>query len=334
MSEEQPRRLPYKRKLLELLPEVLPASPENALTGTELVAKLRQHGFSDGKDNSLHSWFSSFAQDPTTPIARVANGHGYFLRSQEMASAAPDVALDADDGRGRDIQLEEKFRALFLRWCENRSEHPVSLNHNESIKRTAGLNKWKFPDVIAVRWDVLHQESQDEFDENALDVMRGLGEPPFDLISSELKVEIRPSNLRHSFFQCLSNSRWANVAQLVVAAPISDQNVVEELARLGSAHDIDILSFGLSERFLRDLPTADKVRGMATNDVEKLLQAVTVTTIATSAPASPLDWEQLRDLQKQHFAINDILEWIARCLKDKRPYPFEVWFKTLKRKKH
>jgi hypothetical protein len=335
MSEEQQKRLPYKRRLLELLPTVLPASPEDALTGTELVAKLRQIGFLDGKDASLHSWFSSFAKDPTTPIARVANRNGYFLRLFEGSSFTSDneQPTEVTDSAGRDVQLEEKFRALYIKWCQSQGQFPVLLNHNEGAKRPSGINRWKYPDVISLQWNVLHAESAEEFDENTLDVMQGLGEPPFELISSELKVDLRPSNLREAFFQCVSNSRWAHMAQLVVASAISDDSVVAELARLGPSYEVTVLSFGLTADILRELPSADKIRIMTAQEADPLLQKISVQAIATGGSDDQIDWEQLRDLQKQHDTVDDILEWIARCLKDKQPHSFDAWSKNLKKKK-
>jgi len=332
MAAETKKQKTYKHQILELLPSILPQSPSDALTGTQLIVKLRQKGLKGSTDNSLHAWFSAFAKDPTTPIARVANGHGYFLRPELSGSFSSTGTETAQESAGRDFQAEEKFRALYLKWCESRGELPVLLNHNESAKKAAGLNKWKFPDVVTVRWDVLHDDDEGEFDENTLDVMRGLGEPPFDLISTELKVDLRAANLRESFFQCVSNSKWANVSQLVVAGPISDQSVVEELARLGSSYEVDVLSFGLSHEQFKSLPTADKIRAMSNKDADALLQNVTVAGIATGAASTPIDWEQLRDLQKQHRSINEILEWVAKCLKDKRPYSFDTWSKTFKKK--
>jgi hypothetical protein len=321
---------PVKHQLLALFPKVLPKSPAAAVTGTELIQRLREAGLKGSTEKSLRSWFSGFANDPGSPIARVAHGNGYYLRELFDRSVEADDSVPSADSSARDQQLEEKFRALYMKWCEGKGQFPVLLNHNEGARRAAGLNRWKYPDVISVKWEVLHPDNREMFDENAFDVMRGLGEPPFEIISAELKVELTSATVRPAFFQCVSNSRWAHEAQLVVAS-ISDDKIVAELRRLGPSYHINVLTFGLSPDALQRLPNADKIRGMTTADVDGLLRDVSVNEIAASTSDEQIDWDQLRDLQNQHDSIDDILEWIGRCLKDKQPHSFETWARNLKK---
>ncbi|RFC47575.1 MAG: hypothetical protein DVB23_001056 [Verrucomicrobia bacterium] len=54
--------------------------------------------------------------------------------------------------------------------------------------------------------------------------------------------------------QCLSASEWANVGEHFVAAPIEDLRLAEEVSRFAARHGIGVISFGLSEDVLDDMP--------------------------------------------------------------------------------
>jgi hypothetical protein len=323
-------------RLREALPNLLPPNPTDAITGTQIIEKLQSQGFSDYSENSLRQYLSDLSKDSTSPIAKVDKGHGYFGRDlsevvgskTSLKSVTP--ASVSKDHSARDFQLEEKFRSLFMRWSELEGRSPVHLEHTRSAKQLAGINKWKFPDVIDVEWKVPLDENGKDFIKNILDVMRGLGEQPFKITSTELKVEVRASTLREIFFQCVSNSRWAHAAQLVVASDIQEQLVVDELKRLGSSYRISVLSFGLSSDKLEKMPPAGEILDMAQGQLEELLNGVQVKVIATGEEQEQLDWDQLRDLQNQISDIDDILAWIARCLNDGRAYSFKRWQKSLK----
>ena len=323
------------QQLLDLLPTVLPDEAVDAITGTELIARLRSAGLKGSTENSLRQYFSNLSSDPETPIAKVSKGHGYFKRAfsgnNGLGSQDAEASLKGpSEATGRDNQLEEKFRALFMRWVELEGTFPVLLEHTKGAKQVAGINKWKYPDVVTVKWNVNRSENGREFDHNVLDVMRGLGEQPFQITSTELKVEIRPATLREAFFQCVSNSKWAHVAQLVVATDIAEQLVVDELKRLGASYQVTVLSFGLSRKAIEDLPDASSLRRMSSADIDEVLKGISVKVIATGEDEEQLDWDQIRDLQKQLDELNHVLAWIAKCLKDGRAYNYEEWSKTLK----
>ena len=75
-------------ELRSLLPELLPATPEEALMGTELVQRITQR-LPGRKESSVRQYLSALAKDPTSPIARVDGGYGYYRRSD---SAVPEPA--------------------------------------------------------------------------------------------------------------------------------------------------------------------------------------------------------------------------------------------------
>jgi hypothetical protein len=307
-------------ELLRILPEVLPESPEEAIWGTRLAEGLRSRGL-DEKISTLTQTLSDMSRDPTSPIAKVVGRHGYYLRPRQAAVETP-VAVAEPENR-RASQPEEKFRSLFMRWVEQDQQLPWHLEHTQAAKQQAGLNKWKYPDVLAVNWAVLSDDGR--LDEAMLQVRQGLGDQPFRIISTELKVDITSGSLREAFFQCVSNSRWAHSAQLAIARKISDDRVVEELKRLGTSYDVSVVSFGLSPETIDGLPPADRLLAMSDDEVEILLQDIKVETIASGQERDALDWEHIRDLQTQHPDIKAFFEWIAKCLDHKRAYARKAW---------
>lgn len=150
---------------------ILPPDPDDAILGSELLARVREHLSAPYSANSIRQTFSVLAGDPTSPIARVAQGFGYYRRP--ISSVQVPISDQPDDTRqpsappvptvgGRDVQPEEKFRAFFLRHARLRSGFPVRVEHTAGSHQPAGVNKWKFPDVVVLDWEVGDQ-SEDGF---------------------------------------------------------------------------------------------------------------------------------------------------------------------------
>ena len=213
-------------QLNKLYPEVLSADPAAAVNGTKLLEKVAGRLDGDYSENSIRQHFSEMSQDPTSSIAKVTSGHGYYLRQQPESQAvgadsvAPIVQVEPiEASAGRDLQAEEKFRSIFMRHSERSNLFPMHVEHTRASARAAGVNRWKFPDVVLLNWGVGELTDQGyRLDPNLLQVKMSLGEQPFLLRSVELKVSLSLSSFRENFFQCVSNSKWAHGATLAVAA--------------------------------------------------------------------------------------------------------------------
>jgi hypothetical protein len=159
-----------------------------------------------------------------------------------------------------------------------------------------------------------------------LDVRRSLGEQPFKLSSTELKVDVTSATLRSLFFQCVSNSRWAHAAQLVVASDIIDEAPANELRRLGASYGVSVMTFSLTAADLDRLPGANLIS--SADEVEsKLGRPLSVTNIVTAAEKDFLDWEHIKDMQDQHEDFTRIFRWISKSISDCRPHTFLYWLK-------
>jgi hypothetical protein len=315
-------------QLNRLFPGVLSADPRQAINGTKLLEKVRGRLDGEYAENSIRQHFSEMSQDPTSSIAKVADGHGYYLRkTDDQEGPGPPAAEPPEEEEitgGREIQLEEKFRSIFMRHAERSNSFPMHVEHTRASSRAAGINRWKFPDVVLLGWGVGELTDQGyRLDPNLLAVKMSLGEQPFTLHSIELKVALSTSTFRENFFQCVSNSKWAHGARLAVANTIDDNTLSEELRRLGTSYDISVMSYGLSSELLESLPNASDIRKMTDAEFDdRIAGRIALQRISSGRERASLDWEHIRDLRSVSPEFRSLFEWVAHCLSQKRAYTF------------
>ena len=309
-----------KEQLNRLLPEVLNTEPANAVNGTSLLQLVRPKLEGEYSDNTLRTHFSVMSQDPTSAIAKIADGHGYYLRSlpgQVPIGRPASPFFQAPESAGtRETQLEEKFRSIFMRHSEQANQKfPMHVEHTRAARREAGVNQWKFPDVVLLGWGVGELTDQGyRLDPNLLAVKTSLGEPPFSLESVELKVGLSLSSFRESFFQCVSNSKWAHGATLAIANTIDDKTLSDELRRLGASYDVSVVSYSLSSEVLESLPNAREIREMSDAEFdEKIAEKISLVRISTGKERPALDWEHIGDLRSLSTDFQLLFEWVAYC---------------------
>ena len=76
-----------RSQLEELLPELLPSDPAQAIKGTELIRLVRLRLGEEYSDASLRYHFSFMASEPDSEIAKVERGQGYYRRIRRQAGA-------------------------------------------------------------------------------------------------------------------------------------------------------------------------------------------------------------------------------------------------------
>lgn len=324
-------------RLRTLLSEgnILPADPAKAISGSDLL-KVVKPQLKDYAEASIRQTFSNLAADATSPIARVAQGYGYFRRPEPAETAEdepgqPETRATSEvppskqaAHASRETQPEERFRAFFVRHSKLRMGFPMKVEHTAGAHQPAGVNKWKFPDVVVLQWEVGDQvEGGFALDRALLEVKRSLGEQPFRIASIELKVELTLSNFREYFFQCVSNSKWAHLAHLVVATPVLDALLVQELRRLGSSYGVSVSAFSFTRDELAALPNASELLSMSDEEFEKLAARTSPISIATGVQRPELDWDHIRDMRTQSPDFRNLFDWIARCLRDSKAYTID-----------
>lgn len=318
-------------QLNQLYGEVLPRNPEEAINGTKLLGLIVEKLDGRYAANSIRQHFSEMSKDPTSSIAKVTVGQGYYLRQQPeteniISSSSPleeDTTAICEPPGGRDVQSEEKFRSIFIRYSERSSTFPMHVDHTRaSTRAAAGVNKWKFPDVVLLNWEVGEMTDQGyRLDPNLLRVKMGLGEQPFVLRSVELKVSLTLSSFRESFFQCVSNSKWAHAATLAIATSIDDSTLHDELRRLGASYDVAVDTYGLPNGFLESIPSAQQIQNMDDSEFEENIVAkISLRRISTGKERASLDWDHIRDMRKLSPEFRQLFDWVAHCLEQSRPY--------------
>ena len=318
-------------QLKEILPELLPANPADAIKGTELIGQAKLKLRQEYSDATLRYHFTIMCSDPGSPIAKVEQGQGYYLRKQSAGGGTAPTMTQARLGMFTETDSEvldraalrlQKFRAIFARDAANSGRFPF-LFESSFASGAPWENVWKCPDAAVVDW-----ESGDltgdaiSLDRGEIELKRALGVPPCSLCSVKFKLEITAGTWREDFYQALSASRWAHSGELVIAAAIQDQQLAEELRQLGTEHGLGIVTCGLDPEMLDDLRPSYQIPDMTVREFEALQQRFRRQRL-TSPRVRPLDWRLVRQVRGDNDEFQELFRWIQRCLADGKALTYE-----------
>ncbi len=321
-------------QLKTILPDILPGNPVDSIKGTELIELVKYRLNQNYSDATLRYHFSIMSCDPSSPIAKVEQGQGYYLRSTTIHSlhSARNLITPSQGLLGEKLALSDndvdismsranKFRALFQRFCDARSNFPFIFERSFSDSE-AHANRWRYPDAAIVEWLVGDVDDNRGFvlDHDQLNVQRMLGTPPLRITSVKLKLELSYSTLREDLFQCLSTSDWANSGDLVVAAPIDDEQMIEDIRRFGNEHGIGVSTFGMEADALDDMPEPATIHSFLTREFEAIQSIFTYRRITSPRSRNRFDWQKIRDLKDDNPDFSRFEKWISRCLVDEKAY--------------
>jgi hypothetical protein len=312
-------------QLKEVLPEILPRNPAEAIKGTELIRLVKYRLRHEYTDATLRYHFSILCCDPASPIAKVDQGQGYYLRQNRMATMGDSRTLAAAGLRAGDLfqggreavdlalSRVAKFRALFARLVQADARFAFGLSSGPSPE-----SLWKFPDFAVVDWEA------DESVEHAfvvsrelLDLKTRLGVQPFRIAGVKLALIVTYDNVREVFFQALSASRWAHTGELVIGAGIADEQLVEELRRLGAEYGIGVSTLGCKPDSLDDIADAAAIRRLDDRAFESLQTRLLARQKITSArPCQAINWRTVNEMRRDHSDFRECLEWIEQCIRD------------------
>ncbi len=294
-------------QLREILPELLPDSPGNAIKGTELISVVKFKLKHDYSDATLRYHFSIMCCDPSSPIAKVEQGQGYYLRPHALNSyggrASPQRTFFTPSqpslGEGifeqapgvMDLAIVRalKFRAVLLRLA--RAAGHSSFQFDQAFSSDAPLyNVWKFPDIALVRWHVARSEEENGAREVRLDrrsfaLRRAAGLPAFAVTTAKLKMEVTYGGFREDFFQALSHSAWASGGELAIAAPIDDGQLADDLRVLGSKYGIAVTTYGLDPAVIDSLPDAAQIRDLDGHGLDALQDKLDIRKLVLAPEA-------------------------------------------------
>ena len=100
-------QMSLRSQLEELLPELLPSDPAQAIKGTELIRLVRLRLGEEYSDASLRYHFSFMASDPDSEIAKVERGQGYYRRQRDRGGKSAAQRASAPVSGGRRIRRAE-----------------------------------------------------------------------------------------------------------------------------------------------------------------------------------------------------------------------------------
>ncbi len=324
-----------RSQLSDLLAEILPTNPNEAIKGTELIRLLRMRMNGEYSDASLRYHFSVMSCDPSSPIAKVEKGQGYYKRgvampalsgAQELVAMQQGRLEELGDNNAIDQAMLRlgKFRAIIRKYAE--TSNLFTFEFRESLSAGAPLgNLWKFPEMILVDWE------QGDFSEDGLTLdpaqlalKKTLGLPPYRLSSIRMRVETTHDSFREDLFQTMSASLWTNSGELYLAGAITDESLGDQVRSLATQFGIGVTTFGLSPQDLDDLPHPAQIENAIDRETEALMSRLRIEKISSHQAKTHLNWDSLQALRNDHPEMNQLLAWLGGSVESGKVRGFQV----------
>jgi len=318
-------------QLKEILPQILPPESSEAIKGTELIRLVKFQLKQEYSDATLRYHFSILSADPRSPIAKVAQGQGYFLRpsSRSQLESAPSLiglrqTTFIDDQRApeeidRELYHLAKFRAIINRWLLANQRYAFFFDHAYSADARRDT-AWNYPEAVAVEWNVaVAGDSSIQLDPSLIERLRLFNAPLFNLTGIKLRIELSLNSYREDFFQALSQSEWTNGTDLIIASPIDDASLAENVSALGQRHGVGVLTFGLSPRDLDALPAAAEISTMSSAEFDAVLSKANIKRLSMPREDGAIQWATITNGKNSSPDVDGLLAWIEHCLTTLRP---------------
>ncbi len=329
--------LNLREQLRQILPGLLPKNPADAIKGTELIQLVKLQLQQPYSDATLRYHFSIMSCDPSSPIAKVEHGQGYYQRSTTLRSLesarnfipmAQEGSLfgSADPVTGEQLALSRanRFRAVFNRFCEFNDRFPFAFE-NALSDEEGEQYLWRLPDVATVEWMIGEADEEKEgliLDPESIRTRQLMGGTPFKVTAIKLKLDTNYSTARADFFRTLSAGLWANYTDLVIAAEITDEQLVTDLRSLADQFGVGVTSLGLTVDIIDDLPEPAAIENMRLREFEALLGLFNVRRIALPRDTGRLDWQTINQF-RGNDDFESFYQWIAYCLDNGRAFTAE-----------
>jgi len=156
----------------------------------------------------------------------------------------------------------------------------------QSVSDKKEYGEWVHPDMVGCYF------SLSDLEPDVFDLTKSLGSIGIKLLSFELKRELNFRNLRSAFFQCVSNSTWANESYLVAAKLSDDEEFIDELKRLCTSFGIGVIRLDLLNPNASDIVYSAKFK-------------------------ENLDWDMVNKLSRMNKDFKTFLERVNKDLASK-----------------
>lgn len=248
-----------REKLDEILPALLPENAESAIKGKELIARVREVLGDEYSDHSLRSQFSFMVLDADSCLARVENGQGYYLRTEGDEPNLQNVF----GGNAEGETSLHKAMALAVRLYDTAGQgvfvYPVE--EDES---------WGHPDLVAVQWPA------GAWDEDGAYIMEG-DEEELSFRAICVGFAEDEDSCRQAFFRALACGQWAQECELLLLPGAANE---DELTDLATRYGVGIRCLDADEEALAEMPRADEIFRLSTDEARTLLATLPQTTLA------------------------------------------------------
>ncbi|MBR1978937.1 MAG: hypothetical protein IJ985_05495 [Akkermansia sp.] len=286
-----------KQQLEEILPSLLPKREEDAIKGTELIARVRAILGDSYSDRSLRSQFSFIALEEDSCLARVPNGQGYYLRPSGESTSLHNIF---EDGASGNSPLH-KALALAVRLYDTAGMgvfvYPVE--EEES---------WLHPDLVAVHWPA------GTWGEDGVYLVENKAETQ-EAIYRAVCVGFNDGaeSCRKAFFRALSCGNWAQETELILLPGESDEAAdAGELQSLAAQFGVGIC---LLDADLQQIPRADTLYRAESTEARTILARIPNVDLAT--PRNKCLRSPLPD------DISVVVQWVQHCINKGRIESFE-----------
>ena len=291
-------------KLVEILPDLLPAREEEAIKGKELIARVRAVLGDAYSDHSLRSQFSFIALEPDSCLARVENGQGYYLRTEETAPSLHNMfESEAEASReGHDPLHKALALAVRLYDTAGMGVFVYPLEDEES---------WEHPDLVAVQWPAATT------DETGALVFEPADSPTPYLRAVCVCIEPDAESCRRAFFRTLACALCTQEAELLIVG--DEPHMPSELTRLASLYGVGIRAISANVAEENALPRADEIFRADTADARGLLSELPQLTLAHPRH------QQRTALPEAHLpATSAAKQWALSCINKGRVEAYEM----------
>ncbi len=177
----------------------------------------------------------------------------YWLKSREREFSPQETlkTKEKDDGQSGCLDAAKKqetsfdesdLHPLLVKFLDKDSNFKLrckTIDHRKCLKDKKGKCEWNYPDIVGVYFPYNKYSPFDKYDGEILKFLHHTGQKRHKLFSFELKVNLKLTNLKESYFQAVSNSSWANEGYLVVKN--IDDEVLSELRRLNQSFGIGVI---------------------------------------------------------------------------------------------
>jgi len=173
----------------------------------------------------------------------------FYLKSMATVINVDDTTLPSEISPAKKKKLEylEKDLHRYLTYYAyyHLNCYTKTIKHHVSNKKEFG--EWVHPDMVGCSF------LMEDWKPEVYDFSNSIGIRAIELFSFEIKRELNFGNLRESFFQCVSNSSWANEAYLVAAQISENEDFFNELSRLCNSFGVGVIQLDIEDPHSSDI---------------------------------------------------------------------------------